>query len=470
MTIQIPEPVEYIINTLTEAGYEAYAVGGCVRDTILGRTPEDWDITTSAKPLEVKKLFRRTIDTGIEHGTVTIMLKKTGYEVTTYRIDGEYEDNRHPKSVEFTSSLVEDLKRRDFTINAMAYNPKTGLVDAFQGLEDLKKKVIRCVGKAEDRFDEDALRILRAVRFAAQLGFAIEEETRLAIEKKAKHLKAISAERIRVELVKLLTSPNPDMLLTASALGITKVVLPEFDQMLATPQANPHHVYNVGVHTIETIKAMRRLVMEEKAYSPEYLEIDGKIYTILCLTMLLHDIAKPKTRTIDQTGRDHFHGHPAISAKMAKEILKRLKFDNYTINLVVRLIKNHDERLRPEPVKIRQAANNIGKDIMELLFLVQHADISGQNPTTYQGKYEELIKTRQVYEECLRRGDAMTQGELAINGKDLIEQGFTPGVALGTLLNLLLKEVLIHPEYNTREKLLSLAESLAEKNQQNLSF
>lgn len=470
MKIQIPEPVEYIIDTLTEAGYEAYAVGGCVRDTILGRTPGDWDITTSAKPLEVKKLFRRTIDTGIEHGTVTIMIQKTGYEVTTYRIDGEYEDNRHPKSVEFTSNLVEDLKRRDFTINAMAYNPKTGLVDVFQGLKDLEKKVIRCVGKAEDRFDEDALRILRAVRFAAQLGFTIEEETTRAIEKKAEHLNAISAERIRVELVKLLTSPHPDMLLTASELGITKVILPEFDMMLATPQTNPHHIYNVGVHTIETIKAMRRLVIEEKAFSSEFLEIDDKLYTVLCLTMLLHDMAKPQTRTIDATGRDHFHGHPAISAKMAKEILRRLKFDNYTINLVVRLIDSHDERLESEPVAVRKAANAIGTDIMELLFLVQYADISGQDPATFQYKYEDLLKAKQTYEDCLRRGEAMNQSQLAINGKDLIEQGFAPGVALGQLLKFLLKEVLVHPEYNTREKLLSLAEALAEKNKLNLSF
>ena len=379
MQIQIPKPVEYIIDTLMEAGFEAFAVGGCVRDTILNRTPGDWDITTSAKPQEVKRLFRRTIDTGIEHGTVTVMLEKIGYEVTTYRIDGEYEDNRHPKSVEFTSNLIEDLKRRDFTINAMAYNPTIGLVDEFEGLKDLEKKVIRCVGHPEDRFDEDALRILRAVRFAAQLGFTIEEETKKAIIKKTKNLMAISAERIRVELVKLLTSPYPEMLITSSELGITKVILPEFDAMLDTPQTNPHHIYNVGVHTIESMKAMRRLVLEE-AYPKEYLTIDSKLYTVLCLTMLLHDIGKPQSRTFDANGRDHFHGHPALSTKMAKAILNRLKFDNYTTNLVLRLIASHDDRLSPKPVKVRKAANAIGKDIMELLFLVQKSDISAQNP------------------------------------------------------------------------------------------
>ncbi len=466
MRIQIPEPVEYIIDTLTNAGFEAFAVGGCVRDTILHRSPEDWDITTSAKPLEVKQLFRRTIDTGIEHGTVTVMLDKTGYEVTTYRIDGEYEDNRHPKSVEFTSNLIEDLKRRDFTINAMAYNPTVGLVDEFNGIHDLENKVIRCVGKAEDRFDEDALRILRAVRFAAQLGFDIDEETTKAIAIKAKHLTAISAERIRVELVKLLTSPHPEKLITASELGITKVVLPEFDAMLSTPQMNPHHIYNVGVHTTESIKAMRRLVVEEKAYPEELLQIDSKLYTVLCLTMLLHDVGKPQTRTLDHSGRDHFHGHPAISSKMAKAILNRLKFDNYTINLVVRLIANHDERVRPEPVLVRKATNAMGKDLMELLFLVQHADISAQNPATFEGKYEIIKKVKEIYEDCVRKCHPMCQSDLAINGKDLIDQGFLPGKELGNLLNTLLNVVLEHPEYNNREELLRLSE----KYRENLSF
>ncbi len=465
MRIEIPENVEYIIDTLTKAGFEAYAVGGCVRDTILGRTPGDWDITTSAKPQEVKQLFQRTIDTGIEHGTVTIMMKKTGYEVTTYRIDGEYEDNRHPKSVEFTSNLVEDLKRRDFTINAMAYNPTTGLVDEFDGIKDLENKVIRCVGCAEDRFDEDALRILRAVRFAAQLGFTIEEKTTKAITAKASHLTSISAERIRVELVKLLTSSNPDMLLTASELGITKVILPEFDTMLKTPQTNPHHIYNVGVHTMESVKAMRQLVLQGD-YPKEALEIDQRDYTVLCLTMLLHDIGKPQCRTIDETGRDHFHGHPSVSAQMAREILRRLKFDNYTTNLVTRLVASHDERTTPKPVRVRRAANTIGTDIMEMLFLVQKADISAQNPTTFAEKYERVEKVSEVYHECLKNGDPMSQKELAINGKDLIEQGFEPGQSLGALLTKLLEDVLVEPKHNTKEQLLAIAQ----KNRDNISI
>ena len=226
MRIELPEKVEGIIQTLMQAGYEAYAVGGCVRDSLLGKEPKDWDITTSAKPEEVKRLFPKTIDTGILHGTVTVMSGREGFEVTTYRIDGKYEDSRHPKEVTFTPNLLEDLKRRDFTINAMAYNESTGLVDEFDGIGDLKRGVIRCVGEAEQRFKEDALRMMRAVRFAAQLGFSIDEDTKEAICKLAPTLKNISAERIQVELVKLLESDHPEEMRTLYETGITAVMLP----------------------------------------------------------------------------------------------------------------------------------------------------------------------------------------------------------------------------------------------------
>lgn len=228
MILEIPKNAETILHILEKAGYEAYVVGGCVRDSILGRSPDDWDITTSAKPEQVKALFHRTVDTGLQHGTVTVLMEKEGYEVTTYRVDGEYEDGRHPKEVTFTASLKEDLKRRDFTINAMAYNPSSGLVDLFGGLEDIERKIIRCVGNPLERFTEDALRIMRAVRFSAQLGFAIEEETRKALKVLAPNLKHVSAERIQVELVKLLMSPHPDYLRVAYEAGITAEFLPEF--------------------------------------------------------------------------------------------------------------------------------------------------------------------------------------------------------------------------------------------------
>ena len=229
MILEIPKNAEIVLHTLENAGYEAYVVGGCVRDSILGRKPDDWDITTSAKPEQVKALFHRTVDTGLQHGTVTVLMEKEGYEVTTYRVDGEYEDGRHPKEVTFTASLEEDLKRRDFTINAMAYNPSRGLVDLFGGLEDIQGKIIRCVGDPLERFTEDALRIMRAVRFSAQLGFTIEDETRKALGVLAPNLKHVSAERIQVELVKLLVSPHPDYLRVAYETGITAEFLPEFD-------------------------------------------------------------------------------------------------------------------------------------------------------------------------------------------------------------------------------------------------
>ncbi|MEG0722054.1 MAG: CCA tRNA nucleotidyltransferase, partial [Lachnospiraceae bacterium] len=253
MEIKLPEKVNHIIKTIQVAGYEAYAVGGCIRDSILGRMPEDWDITTSAMPMQVKELFYRTFDTGIEHGTVTVVLEKESFEVTTYRIDGEYEDNRHPKEVTFTRNLMEDLLRRDFTMNAMAYNEETGLVDGFSGRKDLENQVIRCVGNAAERFGEDALRMLRGVRFAAQLGFTMESETKVAIQALAPTLSCISAERIQMELIKMLVSPRPEMLEMAYELGITKVILPEFDDMMETEQETKHHQYNVGEHTLESM-------------------------------------------------------------------------------------------------------------------------------------------------------------------------------------------------------------------------
>ena len=276
MKITLPRKVLMIINNLQLHGYEAFAVRGCVRDSILARRPEDWDITTSAKPEEIKRLFRRTVDTGIEHGTVTVIIGKDSYEVTTYRVDGAYEDGRHPKEVRFTSRLEEDLQRRDFTINAMAYNDDVRLVDVFGGMKDLNHHLIRCVGDPRERFSEDALRILRAVRFSAQLNFPIEPDTAEAIKELAPTLEKISAERIQAELVKLLVSPHPERIRDAYELGITKVILPEWDAMAGVEQNTPHHRYDVAEHTIRAMKYVKR----DK---------------ILRLTMLFHDMGKPST-------------------------------------------------------------------------------------------------------------------------------------------------------------------------------
>ena len=438
MHFEIPHKVECIINTLEVAGFEAYAVGGCVRDVLLGRTPNDWDITTSAKPEQVKELFRRTVDTGIAHGTVTVMLEQEGFEVTTYRVDGEYEDGRHPKEVTFTASLEEDLKRRDFTINAMAYNPKKGLADFFRGQEDLEKKVIRCVGNPLERFTEDALRIMRAVRFSAQLGFSLEEKTRAALSVLAPNLKHVSAERIQVELVKLLVSPHPDYLRIAYEAGVTKEFLPEFDCCMETPQNTPHHCYNVGEHILNSLLYVR----EDK---------------VLRLTMLLHDIAKPVVRKTDENGRDHFKTHAIVGEKMAKSILRRLKFDNDTIAKVCRLIRWHDLRPTPASVDVRKAVNMIGEDLFPMWMEVQYADNKAKSNYRGEEKAARQAGVRKTFEDIMEKGECVSMKGLAVTGNDLIAAGMKPGKELGNVLHKLLDAVLEDPGLNEKEKLLALA-------------
>ena len=434
MKIQLPEKVKVIIQTLEAAGYEAYAVGGCVRDSVLGRIPADWDITTSALPEQVKELFHRTIDTGIEHGTVTVMMDKEGFEVTTYRIDGEYRDHRHPEQVNFTGELKEDLRRRDFTINAMAYNDRCGMVDAFGGIEDLKHGVIRCVGVAGERFEEDALRILRAVRFAAQLGFEIEKETADAARALAGNLKDISAERIQTELVKLLVSPHPEMLRTAYELGITHVVLPEFDVMMETPQHHPHHMYSVGEHTLKALEFT----------DPE---------KVLRLSVLFHDFGKPQTRTTVD-GVDHFHGHANVSAQETVRIMRRLKFDNATMDQVKRIVLYHDARPQPDERQIRRLLHRAGEDIFPGLFQVMGADILAQSEYRKIEKLVNLERVHQVYDEILKRKDCISLKNLQVTGKDLIAAGMDPGKKIGEILNQMLEDVLETPEHNEREYLL----------------
>ncbi len=435
MKIQLPEKVKRIIDTLQNAGYEAYAVGGCVRDSILGRCPDDWDITTSARPQEVKALFRRTIDTGIQHGTVTVMLEKEGFEVTTYRIDGEYEDSRHPKEVIFTGNLKEDLRRRDFTINAMAYNETSGLVDEFGGVRDLQEKRIRCVGDAQERFTEDALRMMRAVRFSAQLGFIIEENTKKAICKLAQNLKNVSAERIQVELIKLVVSPHPDYLRSAYETGITGVILPEFDAAMQTAQNHPHHKYCVGEHILHSMAAI-------------------KADKVLRLAMLFHDLGKPIVRSRDEDGRDHFKGHGEVSARMAAEIFSRLKFDNDTKDKVVKLVRYHDYKIEETPVAVRRAANKIGEELLPMLFAVKQADVAAQSGYLEEEKLRTLEHLEKLYAEIRARQECLSLKTLAISGKDLIDAGMKPGKELGEALAKCLELVLENPEYNTKEFLL----------------
>lgn len=449
MEIKIPEKVDEILNQLHEHGFEAYIVGGCVRDALLGREPEDWDITTSAKPEQVKQLFRRTIDTGIQHGTVTVMMDKEGFEVTTYRIDGEYEDGRHPKEVEFTANLLEDLKRRDFTINAMAYSKEDGIVDAFDGMGDLKRKMVRCVGDAEERFSEDALRMLRAVRFSAQLDFTVEEKTKEAIVKKADTLSKISAERVRVELDKLLSSDHPERLLVGAELGITNIVLPEFDRMLATKQNHPHHKYDVGHHTIEAICRVHDIAKWE--------QLDKKELSMLSWTALLHDVGKPDCLTVGEDGITHFYGHPKTSQEMAHHILRRLRFDNHTIHMVCHLIGYHDVRFSVKKNKMRKKINQIGVDAMPYLFCMMEADILSQSEYQREEKLEALQQTKQMYEEILDAKECVSLQMLEVKGGDLLAEGFQKGKCIGEILQYLLEAVLETPENNEKASLLSLA-------------
>ncbi len=431
----LPEDVKYIIDQLYDHGYEAYAVGGCVRDMILDREPDDWDITTSAMPEETKELFERTFDTGIEHGTITVLLNGVGYEVTTYRIDGKYEDNRHPSEVSFTRCLKEDLLRRDFTINAMAYNERDGLVDIFGGVLDIEKKKIRCVGNAEARFGEDALRILRAIRFSAQLGFEIEEETCSGIQKLAHTLEKISVERIQVEMVKLLVSPHPEYIDIAYKLGVTKVIFPEWDAMMETSQENIHHIYNVGEHTLEALKVIRA----DK---------------VLRLATLLHDVGKP-TKKFMEDGVAHFYGHEKEGEQIAKLVLRRWKFDNDTMKAVAKLVYWHDYRMEANPRNVRRAMAKMGAELFPLYLEIRYADSMAQSMYLREEKLQNVQDLRKCYEEICKKEECTTLKQLQVSGNDLIEVGVPKGKQLGEILSRLLELVIDNPEYNKKDYLLS---------------
>ena len=400
-SIELPENVKFIIHTLQAQGFEAYAVGGCVRDSFLGRVPGDWDITTSAMPEETKGLFDKTFDTGIEHGTITVLLNHEGYEVTTYRIDGKYEDSRHPKEVTFTRNLKEDLLRRDF-------------------------------------------RILRGVRFAAQLGFDLEEETKEGMRLLAPTLANISAERIQVELVKMLTSDRPELIRTAYELGITKIFLPEFDRMMETAQETPHHMYTVGEHTIHAMMNVRN----DK---------------ILRLTMLLHDMGKPGYKTMDAEGVAHFKMHALGSEEIAKTVLKRLKFDNDTLHKVTRLVLNHDYRMPAKAKNVRRAMNQIGEDIFPYYLEVRRADVMAQSTYQREEKLKNLTEVEELYAEIIKKGQCVSLKELAVTGRDLIQAGMKPGKEIGETLQKLLEVVIENPELNEKECLLDIWQKGAKK-------
>ena len=436
MKIKLPATVKLILDGLHANGHEAYIVGGCVRDSILGRDPVDWDITTSALPSQIKKIFHRTVDTGIQHGTVTVLVGSRACEVTTYRIDGTYSDSRHPDEVTFTSNLSEDLLRRDFTINAMAYNEKEGLIDLYGGMKDLQRKKICCVGNANERFSEDALRILRAVRFSAQLHFGIDRLTALAMMDLAPTLKNISAERICSELLKLICSDHPEYLRVAYEAGLTRVFLPEFDAMMETAQNTPYHIYNVGDHTLAAMQNIR----SDK---------------VLRLSMLLHDVGKPQVRTTDSYGTDHFKMHGPVGAGKAVDILHRLKLDNDTISKVRILVLYHDWRMGAEEKEIRHALHMVGPDLFPLLMEVQRADTLAKSNYTQQERLNRIDQVSRYAVEIQKRGDPITLKELAIDGSDLITLGIPAGPRIGEMLNEALDLVLDDPLKNRKDILIS---------------
>ena len=445
MQIKTPQYVAKIIGKLQENGYEAYAVGGCVRDSILGMEPNDWDVTTNALPQQVKALFRRTIDIGIEHGTVKVMTGNDGVEITTYRIDGEYEDSRHPKKVTFTSDLEEDLKRRDFTINAMAYSDSTGLIDLFGGADDLKAGIIRAVGDAKERFSEDALRILRALRFSARFKYDIEEETKKAMVALAPTLSKISAERIREELEKIVVSDNPDRLRWAYIFGVTKVILPEWDAMMECKQTTPHHFTDVGDHTIV---AMEYIVKH-------YGDISKEDRRILGIATLLHDIAKPVMKTTGEDGIDHFKGHPEKGEDMAVAVLRRLKYDNDTIRRVRKLVRFHDERPELTFPSVRRFIADVGAANMEDLMRLKYADLHAHANYLWADKLYQVEKLDEMYRKIREDKDPLEIKDLAVSGEDLIKEGIPAGPELGGKLRDLLEKVMDDPSMNEKEKLLA---------------
>ncbi len=437
MHIHLPPPVYTAISLLCAAGFEAYAVGGCVRDTLLSKQPGDWDITTAARPEEILEIFAkyRTIPTGLQHGTVTVLVADMPLEITTYRVDGAYSDNRHPDAVTFTASLQEDLRRRDFTVNALAYHPDKGLVDIFGGVEDLRAGRIACVGDPEARFCEDALRILRALRFSSVLGFSIEEHTARALHRLSPLLHRVSVERIAVELKKLLVGQDVRQVLLDYA-DVLCEILPELQPTRTQQQNHPYHYLPVYEHTVETVAAVR-------------------CDPLLRLTMLFHDVGKPACHTVDDSGIDHFYGHASVSAAIAEQALRRLKMDKGTIDMITRLVAHHGDPLTAEKPRLTRLLNRMGT-AAHLLVEVQHADVCGQHPD----KRERLVQLDAVQEQLTaleQERACFSLLDLAVKGDDLLDLGYPAGKRLGDTLQLLLEAVMDGQCPNEKDTLLKIA-------------
>ena len=440
MNIKIPKDVQELLKTLHNNGYSAYVCGGAVRDSILKRPIHDWDICTSATPSEMLEIFkdRRVIETGLQHGTITIVVNGEPYEVTTYRIDGTYSDNRRPDSVTFTDNLVEDLRRRDFTINAMAYNDTEGLIDPFNGLEDIKWQKIQCVGSAKDRFSEDALRILRAIRFASQLDFTIIPSTDWEIHQQYKNLENISIERINSEFCKIASSDSFCVQLLLYK-DVFSLFIPQLKDMIDFPQNNPYHDYDVFCHTIHAVE-----------------HCESEDLTVR-LSVFFHDIGKPHSYQDGEDGIRHFKGHGRVSAEITDNIMKRLRFDNETRNNVVELVYYHDATFEVGKKYVKRWLNKIGEKQFRRLLEVRKADILGQKPNFEQLRIDKVNTIEQILEEVLQEDECFSLKDLAVNGKDLMDVGYKAGRQLGVVLQGLLDCVIGEEVNNNKEELLELA-------------
>ncbi len=445
MKIALPKNVKTVIECLEKNNFEAYIVGGCVRDSILGLTPHDWDICTNAKPQQMKQCFEKfnTFDSGIKHGTISVVIDKQVYEVTTYRIDGEYTDNRHPESVTFTNDITKDLARRDFTVNAMAYSELNGVVDPFCGKEDLSNGIIRCVGNPDERFNEDALRIIRALRFASVYDLKIEKNTSDSIFKNAHFLSNIAVERIATEFNKLLCGEGAENILNAYR-DVISVFMPEIKPTFDFEQYSKHHDKDVWRHTTRTVSSIEK--------NP-----------ILRMTMLLHDIGKPEACEMGENGYCHFIGHPKISEEKADAILHRLKYSTDFIETCLLLIKYHDVRYNGTKKQMKHIMSAIGEKNAEYLIKVQRADILGQSEYMREEKLSKLDKAGKVYQEVLADKECFTLKQLAVNGNDLIKAGITDGKTIGRILSLLLDLVIEEKIINEKSQLLQKAVEIKEE-------
>ena len=449
IVINLPKDVEYILNKLHQSGYEAYVVGGCVRDSVLGKEPHDWDICTNAKPEETYKVFNKEhiIPTGMQHGTITVMKNHEGYEVTTFRTDGDYSDGRHPDDVEFVNDIKEDLARRDFTINAMAYSKETGLVDPFNGYEDLNNKVLQCVGNPYERFNEDALRIMRAIRFASVYNLKIAETTAQAIDDLASNLTKVSKERVTDELTKLFSKADKPGQYLNDFKKVVFTVVPELEVTDGFEQRTPWHQYDVFTHTTNVIDN----VPLEK----------GDNLALVRFAALLHDVGKPVSCTEDRNGNRHFYNHAQKSRDIAESALKEnFRLPTKTARTILQLIDNHSEPMIDTQKAIRRWISELGQDNLSLLLAMKQADIMGYGTNTPKHKeamkvYEQLEHCKQINSQMDLNQECTKITDLKINGADLIQMGVKPGPLMGEILSTMFEKVLNEELSNDRDALMN---------------